>query len=306
MRIKKYFDSFFVLSKSERNGALVLFSIILILIIFRFMIPALTKNKKSSEFDFDQRIVQLEMIKDSLNKKNILSQNFRPTPSLIEVKKEKNELKEDNFNNISAEMFQFDPNRVTFEEMVRLGFPANAARNLINYREKGGIFHRSEELKKIYGVDSAFYYKLLPFIFIASVEADKKILIEINGADSATLTTLKGIGPVYASRICKYRKYLGGFVSLDQLKEVYQLPEETYLSIKEFLILDETKVEKIDINFIDIKELKRHPYCNYDLARKIIDYRSKKGYVKFVDQLLLDSVIEMSAFNRLSPYLKVQ
>lgn len=306
MRIKRYFDSFFVLSKSERNGALVLFSIILILIIFRFMIPALKKNQKSYELDFDQRIVQLEMISDSLKKKKILPQNFKTAPLHTEDKKEKNKIKDANLYNNSKEMFRFDPNLVTFEEMIRLGFSANTAQNLINYRVKGGVFHKSEEIKKIYGLDSAFYSKLRPFLFITSVETDKKILVEINGADSAALTTLRGIGPVYASRICKYRKYLGGFVSLDQLKEVYQLSEETYLSIKEFLILDETKVEKIDINFIEIKELKRHPYCNYDLARKIIDYRSKNGYVKSIEQLMLDSVIEMAAFNRLSPYLKVQ
>jgi DNA uptake protein ComE-like DNA-binding protein len=78
------------------------------------------------------------------------------------------------------------------------------------------------------------------------------------------------------------------------------------LTIIDFLTLDDTKVQKININFADFKELKKHPYCGYENARKIIDYRSKKGYIQSVEQLLHDSILEPTAFNRFSPYLKVQ
>lgn len=306
MRIRKYFDSFFVLSKSERNGAMILFVIVLSLVIFRFLIPTLIQKDKKSEIDYDQRIYQLEKIEDSLHNKNSNPQSHISKINFFGVRKEKKVEKEDNLKSDLVSLSPFDPNLASFEELIRLGFSTFAARNLITYREKGGTIHKGEDLKRIYGVDSLLYNKINPFITIPDENEDKKQLIEINEADSAALTSLKGIGPAYASRICKYRNYLGGFISIEQLKEVYQLPEETYQSIISFLTLDEKKVKKININFVDIRELKRHPYCNYDVARKIIDYRTKKGYIQSVEQLLHDSVVESAVFNRLSPYLSVQ
>jgi competence protein ComEA len=203
-------------------------------------------------------------------------------------------------------LFKFDPNTVTLEELNRLGFSTFASKNLIRFREKGGEFHQIEDLKKIYGIDSQFSALIIPYVVLKEEGKSKKTRIELNGADSSALTSLNGIGPAFAARICKYRNYLGGFVSIDQLKEVYQFPEETFLSVKDYLTLDESKVEKIDVNFVNIKDLKKHPYCGYENARRIIDYRSKKGYIQTVEQLIIDTVIEKPVFIRLSPYLKVQ
>jgi competence protein ComEA len=297
MQIKKYFDSFFVLSKSERNGAVVLISIIIIVIIFRFLVPLINNNNGKNKEAYDQRIYQLEKIKDSLNRKDYHPPKTTFSASTKVIRYTKSSFIETN---------KFDPNKVTLEELKQLGFSTFAAKNLMSFRGKGGKIHRSDDLKKIYGIDSLFFAHIQPFVILAEEVQNKKIIIELNGADSSTLTSLKGIGPVYAARICKYRNYLGGFVSIDQLKEVYQFPEETFQSVKDNLTLDETKVEKMNINFADVKELKKHPYCGYNVARKIIDYRSNKGFIQTIDQLLLDSVIEVPIFNRLSPYLKVQ
>jgi competence protein ComEA len=306
MRIKKYFDSFFVLSKSERNGAMVLLAIVLVLIFSHFLIPSFYKSDKKIEFDYDQRIGQLEKIKDSLGKNISQPLSISSRAKSIDEIKRGNVKKDGNLISSPVSISRFDPNHVSFEELVQLGFSTYVAKNLLNYRGKGGVFHKREDLKKIYGVDSLFYQKIEPYIIIPDNNVGIKILLDINGADSAALTSLNGIGPVYASRICKYRKYLGGFVSIDQLKEVYQLPVETFMAIKNNLTVDANKVQKININFADVRELKKHPYCSYEIARKIIDYRSKKGYIQSVDYLLLDSILEVSAFNRLSPYLKVQ
>jgi competence protein ComEA len=306
MRIKRFFDSFFVLSKSERNGAMVLLSIIILLIIFRFLIPSLNKSENSFQKDLDERLGQLEKIKDSLNRKDSHTKKTTFSALAKVVKSTKKADKEDSLNKNEVSMFRFDPNKVSPEELNRLGFSTFAARNLISFREKGGKIHQSEDLKRIYGIDSLFFIKIQPYVVIVEEKESIKTLIEINGADSSAFTTLKGIGPAYAARICKYRNYLGGFVSIDQLKEVYQFPEETFLAVKDYLTLDETKVIKININFADVKELKRHPYSGYEVARKIIEYRSKKGYVQNIEQLLVDSVIEKQVFNRLSPYLKVE
>jgi competence protein ComEA len=307
MRIIKKIDSFFVLSKSERNGAFVLFALVILLIIIRFVIPVFLHNDKRFEVDYDQRVSQLEKIKDSLKIKSV-NNGFKTPLNIPNKEVSKNTVGYINVKSKEspATRFNFDPNFVSLEEMQKLGFPVFAAKNLISYRENGGVFHSNEDLKRIYGVDSELYSIIKPLIIISEGKANNKILIEINGADSAILTTLNGIGPVYASRICKYRNYLGGFISIEQIKEVYKLPEETFHSIKEYLTLDKTKVKKININFADVNELNAHPYCSYEEARKIIDYRSKKGFIQSVDQLLQDSIVELSVFNHFAPYLKVK
>ena len=88
----------------------------------------------------------------------------------------------------------------------------------------------------------------------------QKSSIDINGCDSAALVALPGIGPVLSARIIKYRKLLGGFASVEQLKEVYGLPEETYEMIKGRLYADSSGIRKININSSGYKELSRIPY----------------------------------------------
>ena len=44
--------------------------------------------------------------------------------------------------------------------------------------------------------------------------------IELNSADSAALVSIRGIGPLTAGRIIRYRNALGGFASVSQLQEV--------------------------------------------------------------------------------------
>ena len=47
------------------------------------------------------------------------------------------------------------------------------------------------------------------------------VVVEINTADSAELMRLNGIGASFSRRIVKYRNLLGGFISKEQLLEVY-------------------------------------------------------------------------------------
>ena len=312
MKLKKLIDPFFVLSKSERNGALVLFVLIVLLVVFRFCIPLLFHHSDQFKIDYDQKIAQLEKIKDSIensvysaNRKIINkglgkeSNHFQPKEILPDYDKKEIHKTE------PRKLFKFDPNSVSYNDLIDLGFTTFAASNLINYRDKGGTFNSKADVKKIYGVDSLLFLRVQAYIEI-SPKTVKPVIIDLNRADSAQFTLLEGIGPVYASRICKFRNRLGGYVSVMQLKEVYQFPEETYNTIVNKLEVDLSCVKKINVNFADLSELKKHPYCNYAYARRIIDYRSGKGYIDSVQQLLADSVIPPQVYEKLSLYLVVK
>ena len=104
-------------------------------------------------------------------------------------------------------------------------------------------------------------------------------LLNLNSCDSASLEALPGIGPVLSARIIKYRNLLGGYVSADQLKEVYGLPEETFDMISSRVFTDSLSVRKIRINEADYKELIRHPYFQESEVSAILKYRELKGKI---------------------------
>jgi competence protein ComEA len=63
----------------------------------------------------------------------------------------------------------------------------------------------------------------------------KTALININTADEAQLTSLKGIGPVKAKAITQYRQEHGPFKTVDDLKKVPGIGDKTLASLKPFI-----------------------------------------------------------------------
>jgi len=317
MSLKKHIGNLFIMTRSERNGVLVLVVMLMIVMLIRFFSPMFMKSDDRYLKEIEEKIAQLENQKDSirlqntesnlLEQKNASTSSARTQPNGTSVK--------------SIKLFPFDPNTVNFNELKQLGFSEKTAGILIKYRDKGGRFNRVTDLLKVYGVDSSFFQSIEPYIdikkdtnqvkkpIISEVELfkpQKPLIIEINSADSAQWTQLPGIGPVYAKRICNFRSYLGGFVNTEQIKEVYNFPEETYNNISKYLTVDATKIVTINLNFANVDELKKHPYCDFSQAKKIIEYRSKRGSYETVDQLLNDSVLSAVEFNQLMPYLRVK
>ena len=109
--------------------------------------------------------------------------------------------------------------------------------------------------------------------------------LDINRADSADLLPLPGIGPVFAGRIIKYRDLLGGFVSVDQLNEVYGIPDETIQEIGDLLYIDSSAIRKIHLDSASFRELLRHPYLDYDDVKALMQYRDFKGTINSVNDL---------------------
>jgi len=103
--------------------------------------------------------------------------------------------------------------------------------------------------------------------------------VEINAADSTMLETLPGIGPAFASRIIKYRTLLGGYVKVEQLKEVYGMPEETYLRIQSLCTINLSKVKMISADSLWLKPYKiYHPYLSKELKAQIAAQKKNATY----------------------------
>jgi DNA uptake protein ComE-like DNA-binding protein len=113
---------------------------------------------------------------------------------------------------------------------------------------------------------------------------------------------LPGIGPVFSKRIIKYRESLGGFYDLTQLDEVYGLKDQLNTRTKSMLICNSTGIKKIDFNFAEQKELARHPYIKYDRAQKIVNFRTKYGFIKDPSILRDSSIFSSKDYEKIKPY----
>ena len=88
-------------------------------------------------------------------------------------------------------------------------------------------------------------------------------------------------------RILKYKESLGGFVSMEQMKEIWGLSPEVVQSLSaNFKVGALPGFKKIDINNASVKELAQFPYFKYNLAREIVIYRSMNGGIKNTADLI--------------------
>ena len=132
----------------------------------------------------------------------------------------------------------------------------------------------------------------------------QKPLMDINLSDSATLIRLPGIGPVLSARIIKYRRLLGGFARVEQLKEVYGLPLETYEVIKGRVFTDSTFIKRININTCEWRDLARIPYFEKYEVTAILKYRELTGRINRIVYLTENKLITAEKARKVGPYLK--
>ena len=212
----------------------------------------------------------------------------------------------------------FDPNKASQEDLLELGIPSFLAERIVKYRRSGGYFQQASDLGRIYGFPDTLLQSLIPYMVIEQ-EARKMVHVEkgkahddgpapeidINVADSAVWTSLKGIGPTYAGRIVKYRNMLGGFERIEQLDEVYGVNDSLYRSLLPYLKcgpMDE--MSKLKINELSAYELSRHPYLrDRALCRSIVSYRKAHGPYKELSDLSQLHLMNDSILGKIAPYL---
>ena len=64
-------------------------------------------------------------------------------------------------------LFAFDPNTASKEQLLLLGFTEKQVGNLVNYRNNGGRFRIPDDLRKLYGMRTMQFKILKPYIAIA-------------------------------------------------------------------------------------------------------------------------------------------
>ncbi len=160
-----------------------------------------------------------------------------------------------------VESFRFDPNEVSVEDLVRLGFSEKQALSIDNYRRKGGRFRRKSDFAGSFVVSDSVFRRLEPYIDIP--------LTDINRADSAAFDALPGIGPYFAAKMVEYRSRLGGYSYPEQLMDIYRFDEERYNALKDLITC--SAPEPYRLWQLPADSLRLHPYIGgWKQARAIV------------------------------------
>ena len=278
-KIKDYFQ----FNKKERNGILLLSCLLLLLILF-YQFSHLLKQESRTDFSsFEKALAELE---------------YEQEPT---IEKQKDSL------------FYFNPNTLADKGWLVLGLPSTKLSVLRNFQKSGAIFKTKTDLKNCFAITDEFYEKVEKYISIPEIKKTetpinktKKTnqIVELNQADSLQLISINGVGPFYAKQILKYRKELGGFRNYAQLTEIWGLENLEIQKLKQQTSIDTLHIRKVNVNAIELEQLKLHPYLNYKQAKMILNYRKQHGDFKQVKDIRKIKPISPELFRKIAPYLK--
>ena len=303
---KNWVKSFLTLSKFEQRGAIVLVALIAIVSAVNFFVPLTLHHKNYSSKEFKAEVLRFAAARERL-------------VDSLKIVKLQNE-KKLTFEQAQAKLhpFLFDPNHLTREEGTKLGLTLRQIKQIQHYIKKGGKFRRKEDFKKMYCLSEVEYKILAPYIDLPTssnniIRKSKDRVkinpapgsIKINTCDTSQLINKLHIEPWIAERIIKYRKLLGNFYSVEQLKEVYGLKKPVFDSIKKYLICDSSLVKKINLNQASFKTLVHHPYLSYKITEGIVNSRRNVGQFSNIIELKSIPGVTDSIYQKIKHYVYV-
>jgi competence protein ComEA len=312
-------NSFLTFTKKEKRGTLVLLAVIIsIFVCAKYIYPLIIKEEALNNTSVFAAV-------DSLREKqNDSQQNYGSNNYYNDVDKYHPYEKTDYSKPFTGKMFFFDPNTLDIAGWQRLGVKDKTIASIQKYIAKGGRFRQADDLRKVWGLRDDEKERLIPYARIVEQQQKKyasnfennyepyekkiyekkpKSIVDISLDDSVAFDGLPGIGGGYAKRILKYRNMLGGFYKIEQIAEVYGLPDSTFQKIKPFLKSTGANVRKININTATEDELKVHPYIRWQLAKVITEYKKQHGNYNSLDDLKKIMIIDENIFNKIYPYL---
>jgi competence protein ComEA len=225
---------------------------------------------------------------------------------------------------IAVNLKPFDPNTASETDLLGLGLDKKTVNNMLKYRASGGTFRKKDDLRKLYNFSDIDFIRIEQFVQIAdnqnvakaaSVttqnETPKKnrenlptTTLDVNKATSDDWLQLRGIGATFAARIITQREKIGGFATLEQLKEVYGLPDTTLQNIAPYLKLTTPVYRKLHVNKATPDAL-THPYMTRKQAESLVRYRLNHGEFKNIYDIKKTGVFSDSNLEKLRPYISL-
>jgi DNA uptake protein ComE-like DNA-binding protein len=256
-------------------GILLLFSIIVILQLIYFFVDFSSLSKTSPE---KERWLSLQSRIDLMKKEKV---DYVPR------------------------IYPFNPNFITDYKGYKLGMSVSEIDRLLSFRKENKYVNSRKEFQAVTKVSDSLLNAIAPYFKFpdwvntkkqfsaykkypksAFAKKEKMVVIDINQATQEDLIKIYGVGEAISLRILKFKESLGGFVSMEQMNDVWGLSSEVVENLNtHFNVSAAPTVKKIDINNASIKELSLFPYFKYPIAKNIVTFRSMNGDLKSSEDL---------------------
>ncbi len=202
---------------------------------------------------------------------------------------------------VNPQRFKFNPNNISLDSLCMLGFSEKQALTIIHYREKGGVFRRKEDFKKMYVVDEAKYKELFPYITIQHSRPAKPAAVDLPQHSKAIsdVRSYRRKDP----RAARGQQTAEQFFALSSLQESKvsegKFANKTENNISEKKYYSKKIIENIciDLNEADSSELVKLRGIGSYYARKILVYREKLGSFARPEQLMEIEGIDAERYN---------
>ena len=267
--------SFFKYSRQQRTGVFLLFIIIIALQLAYFFVDFSSFSKESPE---KEKWLSLQSQIDSLKQEKL---DYVP------------------------KIYPFNPNFITDYKGYKLGMSVPEIDRLLAFRKQNKYVNSPQEFQAVTKISDSLLNAISPYFKFpdwvknkkefaaykkydntAFAKKEKIVIIDINQATQEDLIKIYGIGEAISLRILKFKESLGGFVSMEQMNDVWGLSPEVIENLNtHFKVSNSAAVKKIDINNASIKELSLFPYFKFPISKNIVTFRSMNGDIKNIEDL---------------------
>ena len=274
----KTIQSYFNFTKEQRTGIFFLFVIIVVL---QTAYLSIDLSDPSKEYPEKQKWLALQSEMDSLKV---------------------------DFKNKKPIIYLFNPNYITDYKGYKLGMSLQEIDRLLAFRKENRFVNSPKEFQNVTKISDSLLNVMTPYFKFpdwvtnkkkdtkfkeykvyqnrAYAKKEKIILIDINQATKEDLVKIYGIGEAISVRILKQKETLGGFVSMEQMKEIWGLSPEVIENLNmHFKVIALPRFKKVEINNASLKELSQFHYFRYALAKQIVTYRSMNGNIRNIEDL---------------------
>ena len=253
------------------------------------------------------------------------------TDELIAFQYQIDSLKQIELENRKPKLFPFNPNYITDFKGYQLGMTTEEIDRLHTYRKQNKFVNSVSEFQQITKVSDSLLAAISPYFkfpdWVVKRENQKKNKTietssfekpiynkvhkistnDINKATQQDFETVSGVGEVLATRIIKYRNKLQGYSLSSQLYEVWGLSKETANEVLEtFKIVDKPIISKVNVNTATFKEVLKNPYIDYELCKKIFEYRDEVAELQNISELRNIKDFPLDKYDRIVIYLEAK
>jgi DNA uptake protein ComE-like DNA-binding protein len=293
----KIFKSHFWYHKNQRNGIFLLATFV---VVFQFIIVFV-------DFSSDDKVAV-------------------ETSETLAFYKKIDSLKSVSIQNIKPKIYPFNPNYITDYKGGQLGMSLSEIDRLLVFRQTGKFVNSKKEFQKVTAISDSLLNTIAPYFkfpdWVVKRNQNTKSLFsvdkrfypkkkkhtittkDINRATKEDLRTIYGVGEKLSERIIKYRSKLQGFSMSNQLYEVWGLEAELVVKLLfVFKVIELPNIQKQNVNTVSFRELLTNPYVDYELCKKIFEYKEEVAELQDISELKNIIGFPVDLYDRIVLYL---